>query len=153
MRTTPLLFDVFAPYVARLERELGHPSSKRVGRSHGIVDLASYQMRIDAVDFALTTDDGLGTTHYQRADIILVGASRVGKTPTCLFLALQYGVRASNYPLAEDDFERGDLPEALASYTKTRFLASPSTPCGSTGFATSVRRGACTPRSSVATTR
>ena len=111
-----LLFDVFAPYVARLERELGHPSSKRVGRSHGIVDLASYQMRIDAVDFALTTDDGLGTTQYQRADIILVGASRVGKTPTCLFLALQYGVRASNYPLAEDDFERSDLPEALAPY-------------------------------------
>ena len=116
-----LLFDVFAPYMARLEHELGRASSKRVGRSHGIVDLASYQMRIDAVDFALTTDDGLGTTHYQRADIILVGASRVGKTPTCLFLALQYGVRASNYPLAEDDFELGDLPEALTPYRNKVF--------------------------------
>ena len=116
-----LLFDVFAPYMARLERELGRASSKRVGRSHGIVDLASYQMRIDAVDFALTTDDGLGTTQYQRADIILVGASRVGKTPTCLFLALQYGVRASNYPLAEEDFERSDLPEALSPYKNKVF--------------------------------
>ncbi len=116
-----LLFDVFAPYMARLERELGRASSKRVGRSHGIVDLASYQMRIDAVDFALTTDDGLGTTQYQRADIILVGASRVGKTPTCLFLALQYGVRASNYPLAEEDFERSDLPEALSPYRNKVF--------------------------------
>ncbi len=116
-----LLFDLFAPYMARLEREFGRTVSQRVGRSHGIVDLASYQTRIDAVDFALNTDDGLGTTQYQRADIILVGASRVGKTPTCLFLALQYGVRASNYPLAEEDFERSDLPEALSPYRNKVF--------------------------------
>lgn len=111
--TKGLLLDLFAPYLGELESELGALPSQHIGRYHRIADLASYQMRMDAVDFALTTDDGLGTQHYGRADIILVGVSRAGKTPTCLYLGLQYGIRAANYPLAEDDFERLRLPAPL----------------------------------------
>jgi regulator of PEP synthase PpsR (kinase-PPPase family) len=114
--TKGLLLDLFAPYLDALEAELGLAPSERVGRYHRIVDLASYQLRMDAVDFALTTDDGLGTQHYGRADIILVGVSRAGKTPTCLYLGLQYGIRAANYPLAEDDFDKMSLPRTLRDY-------------------------------------
>lgn len=115
-KTKGLLLDLFAPYLDVLGSELGVRPSERVGRYHRIADLASYQLRMDAVDFALTTDDGLGTQHYGRADIILVGVSRAGKTPTCLYLGLQYGIRAANYPLAEDDFERLRLPETLQPF-------------------------------------
>jgi [pyruvate, water dikinase]-phosphate phosphotransferase / [pyruvate, water dikinase] kinase len=68
------------------------------------------------VDFALATDDGVGDKNYAQADVILLGVSRAGKTPTCLFLGLQYGLRASNYPLAEDDFERETLPVPVSPY-------------------------------------
>jgi [pyruvate, water dikinase]-phosphate phosphotransferase / [pyruvate, water dikinase] kinase len=116
-----LFLDFFAPYLEPLAAELGSAPSSRVGRYHSIIDLARYQMRMDAVDFALTTDDGLGAQHYGRADLILVGVSRAGKTPTCLFLGLQYGIRAANYPLAEDEFERMRLPEALAPFKEKVF--------------------------------
>lgn len=117
LETAPaLFFDLFTPYLGVLEAELGQPTTPRVGRYHSIGDLSAYFTRIDAVDFALTTDDGVGEKHYQLADVILVGVSRAGKTPTCLFLGLQYGIRASNYPLAEDDFERQRLPEPLRPY-------------------------------------
>jgi regulator of PEP synthase PpsR (kinase-PPPase family) len=116
-----LFLDLFAPYLGPLESELGMAPTSRSGRYHRINDLARYQLRMDAVDFALATDDGLGSQHYARADIILTGVSRAGKTPTCLYLALQYGIRASNYPLAEDDFERTRLPEVLAPYRDKLF--------------------------------
>lgn len=119
--TRGLLLDLFAPYLGVLEAELGQRPSERVGRYHRISDLASYQMRMDAVDFALTTDDGLGTQLYGRADIILTGVSRAGKTPTCLYLGLQYGIRASNYPLADDDFGKLALPETLEGYRSKIF--------------------------------
>lgn len=120
-QTSALLFDLFAPYLKTLERELGKDPTQRIGRYHSIKDVTSYQTRIDAVEFALVTDDGLGTRQYERADIILVGVSRVGKTPTCLYLGLQYGIRASNYPLAEEDFSRFELPQPLREYQEKIF--------------------------------
>ena len=76
-------------------------------------NLQKYNQRIDATNFALASDDGGSNRDYDRADLVLVGVSRSGKTPTCLYLALQYGIYAANYPLADDDFERGDLPAVL----------------------------------------
>ena len=108
--------DLFGPFMKQLENSLGQQAATRVGAAHGIRDLGRYQARIDAVEFALTTDDGSNTKRYGNSEVIMVGVSRVGKSPTCLYLAMQYGVRASNYPLAEDDFERSSLPVPLAPY-------------------------------------
>jgi regulator of PEP synthase PpsR (kinase-PPPase family) len=76
-------------------------------------DIDSYMKRIEATNFALANDDGGMTRNYERADVILVGVSRSGKTPTCLYLALQYGVYAANYPLTDDEIDSGTLPEVL----------------------------------------
>lgn len=107
------VFDLLGPGLSVLEQEFGQPAARRVGRHHDMQDQQGYLARMDALDFALATDDGLGDRQYGLADVILVGVSRAGKTPTSLFLALQHGVRASNYPLAEDDFERDSLPIPL----------------------------------------
>ncbi len=108
-----LCLDLFAGFISHLEGELGMGSSHALGLSHGMGDELAYQKRIDAINYALAHDDGLITANYHLADVILIGVSRAGKTPTCLYLAMQYGVRAANYPLTPDDFERGDLPKPL----------------------------------------
>lgn len=100
---------------------LGTEPAVRVGGYHGIHDLQSYQVRIDALDFALATDDGVGLSRYPSADVIILGVSRVGKTPTCLYLSMHYGIRAANYPLAPEDLETTDLPEALALHRRRLF--------------------------------
>ena len=115
------VLDLFKTYLAELEVELGQASSSRVGRYHSIVDLSRYQQRMQAVDFVLATDDGLGLANYQHADIILMGVSRAGKTPSCLYLGMQYGIRAANYPLADDDFEQLALPKEVAPYQHKLF--------------------------------
>jgi hypothetical protein len=83
--------------------------------------VGAYDKRIDATNFALNYDDGVRTSDYSGADVILIGVSRVGKTPTCLYLALTYGVYAANYPLADDELESGKLPEVLESYRDKLF--------------------------------
>ncbi len=108
--------DLFAPFLDPLRAALGREPLARAGAYHGIRDPASYQARIDAVEFALATDDGSQVRRYREAEVILVGVSRVGKSPTCLYLAMQYGVRTANYPLADDDAERDALPDALAPH-------------------------------------
>lgn len=115
-RSQALYLDFFAAFIGPLENELGVKSSHTVGRAHASADNAAYIQRIEAVNFALANDDGVSTRNYPKADVILAGVSRSGKTPTCLYLALQYGVFAANYPLTEDDLKRGQLPEALLSY-------------------------------------
>ena len=110
-----LMIDVFAPFIGRLEAELGTRRSGAVNRSHGVVDYAKYEARINATNYALSHDDGLDLD-YADADLILVGVSRSGKTPTCLYMALHYGVSAANYPLTEEDLERLELPARLRPY-------------------------------------
>lgn len=110
------LFDLLTPGISALEQEFGQAASRTVGGYHDMHDAQAYLSRMEALDFALATDDGVGEKQYGLADVVLVGVSRVGKTPTSLFLALQHGVRASNYPLAEDDFERASLPAPLADW-------------------------------------
>ncbi len=114
-------FDVFEPYMGKLEAALGHSAARVVGAAHSIRDLARYQARIDSVEFALTTDDGSNVKRYVKADVIMVGVSRVGKSPTCLYLAMTYGVRASNFPLVEEDLETEALPRALAAHRSKLF--------------------------------
>lgn len=107
-----LMLDVFAPFIAPLEEELGSPRQPRVGQAHGIVDFDTYHRRINAMNYALTHDDGMAVD-YSEADLVLVGVSRAGKTPTCVYLALHYGIRAANYPLTEEDLESDRLPPRL----------------------------------------
>jgi regulator of PEP synthase PpsR (kinase-PPPase family) len=120
-RANALFLDFFAAFVGPLEAELGMPSAHASGRAHGMVDLAAYTARINATNFALANDDGAGARDYAHADVVLVGVSRSGKTPTCLYLALQYGVYAANYPLTEDDLDTGELPPVLEAHQKKLF--------------------------------
>ena len=112
-----LILDVFGPFIGRLEAELGQQRARHVGHAHGMVDFAAYEARINATNYALTHDDG-GNVNYNEADLILVGVSRSGKTPTCLYLALHYGVRAANYPLTDDDLDNMELPRRLAPFRR-----------------------------------
>ncbi len=111
-----VFLDFFDAFLAPLEAALGVKSSHAAGRAHGMADIASYTARINATNFAIANDDGTQTREYAQADVILVGVSRSGKTPTCLYMALQYGIYAANYPLTEDDLEAGQLPAVLARY-------------------------------------
>ncbi len=115
-----LMLDVFNPFIAPLERELGQPRQPRVNQAHALVDFSAYEARIDATNYALTHDDGIDV-RYDDADVILVGVSRSGKTPTCLYLALHYGVKAANYPLTDDDLEAAELPRRLRAHRRKLF--------------------------------
>lgn len=109
--------DIFSTFLKPLEEELETRSSYSVGRTHAIGSDSIYMDRIESVHFALDNDDGARTHQYDQADIILVGVSRCGKTPTSLYLALQFGIRAANYPLTEDDYDEDGnlkLPDELA---------------------------------------
>ncbi len=115
-----LVLDVFAPFIEPLERELGEQRQSRVGQAHGLVDFETYHRRINAMNFALTHDDGMAVS-YDEADVILVAVSRAGKTPTCVYLALHYGIRAANYPLTDGDLETDRLPARLRPYRRKLF--------------------------------
>lgn len=108
--------DVFGSFLKPLEQELDTHSSYSVGKSHAIQEMNRYKDRIEAVNFALDNDDGARTNQYDKADIILVGVSRCGKTPTSLYMAMQFGIRAANYPITEEDMGLDDLPEVLEKY-------------------------------------
>lgn len=116
-----VFFDLFDTFIEPLEKELSTESSHSVGKSHGVLDFAQYSARMSAVNFAMTTDDGMETDHYARADVVIIGPSRTGKTPTCLYLSLQFGVFAANYPLTDSDLETIELPPALAKYRNKLF--------------------------------
>jgi regulator of PEP synthase PpsR (kinase-PPPase family) len=120
-RSNALLLDFFAAFLGALESELHVKGSQREGRAHGMTDLQAYATRIDATNFALAADDGSITADYSRADVILIGVSRSGKTPTCIYMAMQYGVFAANYPLTDDDFENDQLPAPLRGHTAKLF--------------------------------
>jgi len=105
--------DLIQTFVEPLEQELGVKSTHTVGRSHNMADTKAYRNRIEAINFSLAHDDGQSHKNLSDADVILVGVSRSGKTPTSLYLAMQFGIKAANYPLIPEDFERGRLPSAL----------------------------------------
>lgn len=116
-----LVLDMFRTFVEPLEIEFGVKSNHRVGRFSDVSKSQEYTERIDAINFSLAHDDGQSSRNLDIADVILVGVSRSGKTPTSLYLAMQHGIKAANYPLIPEDFERGHLPSSLAPYKKKCF--------------------------------
>ena len=120
-RSQGLYLDIFDAFVHTLEGELQATASREAGRAHGVSNTETYMKRIEATNFALANDDGGMTRDYEQADVILIGVSRSGKTPTCLYLALQYGIYAANFPLTDDEFESGTLPDKLMSYRRKLF--------------------------------
>lgn len=117
IRNSPgLHLSFFDAFLGVLEKELGTKARNEVGRNHGISDTARYDARMEAVNFTLNHDDGVSDKDLKDADVILMGVSRSGKTPTCLYLALQYGIRAANYPLTPDDLDKPDLPPIVKQY-------------------------------------
>jgi len=118
-RADALFIDFFESFIDPLEAGLGMKSSHTIGRSHSAMDKKEYQQRIEAINFAMAHDDGASHRELSLADVILIGVSRSGKTPTSLYLAMQFGVKAANYPLIPEDLDRMKLPEALRA-EKTR---------------------------------
>ena len=116
-----MLLDMFGIFVAPLESELGIKSNHRVGRFSDASKSKEYDNRIEAINFSLAHDDGQSNRDLAGSDVILVGVSRSGKTPTSLYLAMQYGLKASNYPLIPEDFDRRQLPPALVPHRKKIF--------------------------------
>lgn len=115
------VLDFFQTFIAPLEQELGAKSSHAAGRSHGLGNSTEYFTRIEAINFTLAHDDGQSVKELSRAQVILVGVSRCGKTPTSLYLGLQCGIRCANYPLTPDDFERGALPDSIIRHRDRLF--------------------------------
>jgi regulator of PEP synthase PpsR (kinase-PPPase family) len=112
-KANALVLDFFETFIDPLEAGLGVRSSHTIGRSHSAMDKKEYHQRMEAINFAMAHDDGASHRELGQADVILIGVSRSGKTPTSLYLALQFGVKAANYPLIPEDFQRAKLPEAL----------------------------------------
>jgi len=111
-----LCLSFIETFVAPMETELGVKSTHSVGRSHGSIDTSDYKNRIEAINYTLAHDDGVTDRDLETADVILVGVSRCGKTPTSLYLAMQFGLKAANFPLIPEDFDRGCLPGTLEKH-------------------------------------
>ena len=107
-----LVMDIYGHFLGMMVGEIGYPPEPLRGRFHGMGDQSSYYTRINAVNFALAADDGLSLEKYERADLILVGVSRSGKTPTSLYMAMQYGLNVANYPLTPENFEQHGMPNS-----------------------------------------
>ena len=116
-----LVLDMFSVFVEPLEAEFGIKSNHRVGRFSDVAKSQEYSDRIEAINFSLAHDDGQSSRNLAAADVILVGVSRSGKTPTSLYLAMQHGIKAANYPLIPEDFDRGAIPSSLAPYKRKCF--------------------------------
>lgn len=108
LQSDGVVFDIYDAFLEKMENELRVASTPTIGRSYRIFDEASYQIRINAVNYTLAHDDGLTRKDYHKADVIITGLSRTGKTPTCVYLAMQFGINAANYPMTEDDFYSTD---------------------------------------------
>ena len=116
-----LTLDMFQIFIQPLEAELGAKSSHAAGRSHGIANTHEYFARMEAINFTQAYDDGAATRDLDKAQVILVGVSRCGKTPTSLYLALQFGIRVANFPLTPDDFADRRLPGSVAPFRERLF--------------------------------
>ena len=112
-KASGLVLDVFERFIVPLEGELGMKSLHAVGRTHSVSNVKDYNHRIEAINYTLSHDDGVTHRGLEDADIVLVGVSRSGKTPTCLYMAMQFGIKAANYPLIPEDLEANRLPPSL----------------------------------------
>ena len=115
-RSKGLVMDMFHTFVEPLEAEFKMTSNHRIGRFSDVSESQEYTDRIEAINFSLAHDDGQSSKNLPEADVILIGVSRSGKTPTSLYLAMQHGIKAANYPLIPEDFERRKFPASLAPF-------------------------------------
>lgn len=116
------LYDVLNALVEPLSKDLGLQPKPKLQRSHSIKkDVHSYMDRIAAIEYTLAHDDGISLNNLDQADIILLGVSRCGKTPTSLYLTMQFGIRAVNYPFIEEDMGRLKLPSAIEPFRYKTF--------------------------------
>ena len=115
-----VIYNFLEHFVAPLEQELQLTAKPKAHRTHSIHE-NSYDYRIEAVNYALANDDGSNVTNYEEADVILVGVSRSGKTPSSLYLALQYGIKVANYPFTDEDMEELEIPSFLKAHKKKLF--------------------------------
>lgn len=113
--------NFFDTFLGVLEKELNTSAVQAQQGHHSIGNPERYDARMEAVNFSLSHDDGISDKNLKEADVILMGVSRSGKTPTCLYLAMQYGIRAANYPLIPDDLESSDLPRMIKPYKDKLF--------------------------------
>lgn len=120
-KSDALILDPFESFLSDLEHTLHAHSIHESGLSHRISNQSLYESRIEAIDFSMQHDDGMTTRLYNQADIIVIGVSRSGKTPTCLYLALQFGLKAANYPITEEDLDSENLPATIKKYSKKLF--------------------------------
>lgn len=116
-----LYIELFDTFVGPLSEELGIPPTRKPGQSHALKNTGIYDSRMDCINFAMANDDGMRLDNFNRADVILTGVSRSGKTPTCLYLAMHFGLNAANYPLTEEDFEQDGVPQALLPFKHKLF--------------------------------
>jgi regulator of PEP synthase PpsR (kinase-PPPase family) len=116
-----LSINLFNSFIPVLEKELGAPASGKKGRTHGMHNKEQYYARIEAINYTLATDDGLNPKDYSLADVILVGVSRSGKTPTSIYLALHFGIAAANYPITAENLTSDELPRALRDHASKCF--------------------------------
>lgn len=119
--TAAMVINLFESFIAPLEAEFDMKASHALGQFHGRADSSDYAARIDAINYTMAHDDGVSNIELDQADVILIGVSRSGKTPTSLYLALQFGLKVANYPLIPEDFERRRLPDALTLYRSKLF--------------------------------
>jgi [pyruvate, water dikinase]-phosphate phosphotransferase / [pyruvate, water dikinase] kinase len=120
-RANAMVLDLFQVFIAPLESELAAKSSHAAGRSHGIANSHEYFARMEAINFTQAHDDGATTRDLMKAQVVLIGVSRCGKTPTALYLALQFGILAANFPLTPDDFVDRKLPRSIHPFRDKLF--------------------------------
>jgi len=116
-----LFIDFFDTFIPALEEELHSKYAEKIGELHKIANFKTYDQRVAAIEFALNTDDGVGINNYKNADIVLIGVSRCGKTPTSLYLALKFGLFAANYPITDEDLTIATLPKSLLPHKEKLF--------------------------------
>jgi [pyruvate, water dikinase]-phosphate phosphotransferase / [pyruvate, water dikinase] kinase len=87
------------PVVDALSAVLGQEAKARPGRQHALD--AAYFARVDAIQFTIAHDDGVGHENWEEADIVLAGVSRTSKTPTSIYLANR-GFKVANIPLVPE---------------------------------------------------
>lgn len=114
--TDACVVEIFRSYIGPMEEALDMMSAHRAGIMKSEVDDSRYQSRINAIEFSLKNDDGVLSNDYKKADIIITGISRTGKTPTCIYLAMNFGLKACNYPLVQEDLESDRLPKPLLAH-------------------------------------
>jgi regulator of PEP synthase PpsR (kinase-PPPase family) len=121
LRTRAPIIDLFESHMGRVEEVLGVQGERHAARLHGVGDIKRYNARMAAVEFTIEHDDGQSLRALEKADVVLLGPSRCGKTPTSMYLALQHGLFVANYPLVDEDLEVDDLPRPVRPYVERCF--------------------------------